>query len=234
MKPEEIKALVGRTAADQNVRSGMKVGMGTGSTAVWAIRRIGELVGEGSISDILVVPTSFQSTIECQKQKLSVRSLNDPDIGGMLDVTIDGADEVDGDMRLTKGGGAALLIEKLVAYNSEQVVIVVDESKLVEHLGLSFAIPIEVHPEARVAVSRALERIHARGELRMALRKMGPVITDNGNLIIDATLESARDPVELESLLNSIPGVMENGLFTRCSPIVYVADAKGTVRTLGR
>jgi len=94
MQADDIKALVGRAAAEQNVRSGMKVGMGTGSTAVWAIRRIGELVGEGSLSDILVVPTSFQSTIECQKQKLSVRSLNDPQIGGMLDVTIDGADEV--------------------------------------------------------------------------------------------------------------------------------------------
>ncbi|HUX13175.1 MAG TPA: ribose-5-phosphate isomerase RpiA [Spirochaetia bacterium] len=234
MTTEEIKAAVGRRAADDHVRSGMKLGMGTGSTAVWSIRRVGELLRSGKISDIVAVPTSFQSELECNAQGIPVRSLNDPEIGGAIDLTIDGADEVDRGLRLTKGGGAALLLEKIVAYNSSELVIVIDNAKRVENLGLSFPIPLEVHPSARIAVTRGLEERGLGVQLRMAVRKMGPVVTDNGNILLDVTLGSPADPSELEVEFNLIPGILENGLFTRCSPIVYVAKPDGVVEQVHR
>jgi ribose 5-phosphate isomerase A len=234
MTADEMKRRVGQAAAEESVGSGMKIGMGTGSTAVWAIRRIGELMRENNLSGILAVPTSFQATLECQEQGIPVRSLNDPEIDGSLDLTIDGADEVDHGLRLTKGGGAALFIEKLVAYNSARLIIVVDESKLVENLGISFAVPIEVHPEARIAVTHALERLGLAVELRMAVRKMGPVVTDNGNILLDAKSSGPIDPVRFESELNAIPGVVENGLFTRCEPKLYVGRSDGSVGRLLR
>ncbi len=224
-----MKTQVGRRAAEEHVRSGMKLGMGTGSTAVWSIRRIGELLRSGELSDIIAVPTSFQAAMECHSQGIPVRSLNDPEIDGSLDLTIDGADEVDAKLRLTKGGGAALLMEKVVAYNSAALVIVVDESKRVEHLGLDFPIPLEVHPEARVAVTRELEDRKFKVALRMAVRKMGPVITDNGNILLDINMDSPRDPAELERDLNLVPGILENGLFTHVRPTVYVGRESGEV-----
>ncbi len=229
MTTEEIKAAVGLHAADAHVRSGMKVGMGTGSTAVWSIRRVGELLRAGKLSDIIAVPTSFQAELECNAQGIPVRSLNDPEIGGVLDLTIDGADEVDKELRLTKGGGAALLIEKIVAYNSRELVIVIDDAKRVENLGLNFPVPLEVHPFARTSVTRELESRGIGVQLRMAVRKMGPVVTDNGNILLDVTLGSPADPALLEVEFNLIPGILENGLFTRCSPVVYVGTPDGNV-----
>lgn len=232
MTTEEIKTRVGRRAAEEHVKSGMKLGMGTGSTAVWSIRRIGELLRSGELSDIIAVPTSFQATMECHDQGIPVRSLNDPEIGGALDLTIDGADEVDQKLRLTKGGGAALLMEKVVAYSSGTLVIVVDDSKTVEHLGLDFPIPLEVQPEARLSVTRELERRKFKVKLRMAVRKMGPVITDNGNILLDINIDGPGDPEELERELNLVPGILENGLFTRVKPIVYVGRTSGKVERL--
>lgn len=229
MEAIEIKKMVGYEAAESLVKSDMKIGMGTGSTAVWAIRKIGEMQRKGEIQGILAVVTSFQSMMECEAQKIPIRSLNDPEINGALDLVIDGADEIDSAGNLTKGGGGALLIEKIVAYNSEQVVMVVDESKLVDHLGLQFPIPVEVVPEARLTVTRSLERLGAVVQVRMAEKKMGPVVTDNGNILLDIRFEAAIDPEALEIEMNRIPGVMENGLFTRCNPLVYVGRSNGTV-----
>ncbi|WP_455381449.1 ribose 5-phosphate isomerase A [Salinispira pacifica] len=234
MNTEEMKTRVGRSAAESHVRSGMKLGMGTGSTAVWSIRRVGELLQSGDLSDILAVPTSFQAAMECHEQGIPVRSLNDPEIGGELDLTIDGADEVDSNLHLTKGGGAALLMEKVVAYNSSTLVIVVDDSKTVSDLGMNFPIPLEVHPEARVTVTRKLEQRGFKVQLRMAVRKMGPVITDNGNILLDVNLEKPTDVGELEREFNLVPGILENGLFTRVEPVVYVGRADGTVDRLGK
>jgi len=231
MDIDEVKAAVGKQAVSRYVKSGMKLGLGTGSTAVWAIRRIGELLSDGSLTDIRGVATSSQSVMEAQKQRIPLRSLNDPEIDGALDLTIDGADQVDDALRVTKGGGGALLVEKIIAYASDQVVFVVDEGKVVEHLGLSFPVPVEVVPEARVSVTHAMEDLGAQVEVRMALRKMGPVITDNGNILLDLHFDSPFDVVKMESELNLIPGVVENGLFTRCSPAVLVGKIDGTIQT---
>ena len=180
----EGKKAAGREAASR-VKSGMKVGMGTGSTAIWAVRGIGERLASGEIENITAVATSSQSEMECQALGIPLRSMNDPEIGGSLDVAIDGADEVDPNRNLVKGGGGALLIEKIVAYSAAAMIVVVDESKLVDNLGLAFPVPIEVLPLARVPVMRALEQLGGEPAVRMAERKMGAVITDNGNIIVD-------------------------------------------------
>lgn len=232
MGNDETKRAAGYAAADRYVSSNMKVGMGTGSTAVWAIRRIGERLADGSIDNVVGVATSSQAELECHELGIPLRSLNDPQIGGRLDLVIDGADEVDPDRRLVKGGGGALLVEKVVAYNADRVVIVVDESKLVDHLGMAFPVPVEVLPFARVAVLAALRGLGGEPAVRVAERKMGAVITDNGNLVVDVGFSEPFDPLAMEAELAMIPGVLGNGLFTRVEPIVVVGHADGSVGEL--
>lgn len=232
MEATEIKKLVGRVAAERYCGSGMKIGMGTGSTAVWAIRRIGGLMEEGKLTDIVGVPTSSQSELECERAGIPVRTMNDRQIDGKLDLTIDGADEVDSVKALTKGGGGALLIEKVCAYNSDKVIIVIDEGKMVEHLGKSFPIPLEVIPAARIPVTRALELQGFEVVLREAQRKMGAVITDNGNMLLDVRVPDDRPARELEDLFGRIPGIAENGVFSRLEPVVLVGKSDGSVETL--
>jgi ribose 5-phosphate isomerase A len=233
MGSDDAKRAVGCAAADRYVTSTMKVGMGTGSTAVWAIRRIGERLAAGEISDVIGVATSSQSELECHELGIPLRSMNDPEISGKLDVTIDGADEVDPRRRLIKGGGGALLIEKVVAYNSARMVVVADQSKLADHLGTGYPVPLEVLPLARVPVLEALKRLGARPQVRLAERKMGAVITDNGNIIVDVTFPEPIDPAAMEDELSRIPGVLGNGLFTRIDPVVLVGREDGTVAELG-
>jgi ribose 5-phosphate isomerase A len=158
-----------------------------------------------------------------------VYSLNSPEIGGSLDLTIDGADEIDREHRLVKGGGGALLIEKLAAYASASYAITADESKLTEHLGIAFPVPLEIVPEARIPVIRTLEKLGARALIREAVRKAGPVITEHGNLLLDIRFAEPVDPVSLEAELNRIPGVVENGFFTGVRPVLYIAHNDGTV-----
>jgi ribose 5-phosphate isomerase A len=230
---KEMKALAGRRAVEALVKSGMKLGLGTGSTAIPAVRHIGALMAEGKLRDIRAVPTSFQTTLECETLGIPLFSLNSREIEGKLDLTIDGADEVDRHNYCTKGGGGALLLEKIIAYASASYAIVADESKIVEDLGLKFPIPVEVIPEARVPVTRALEALGAEVILREAVRKAGPVITEHGNLILDVRLKAIADSAVLEAEFNHIPGVVENGLFTRLRPTVFIARQDGTVETRG-
>ncbi len=229
MNRTDAKRAVGRAAVDRYVQSGMKIGMGTGSTAVWAIRRIGELLQTGELTGIVGVPTSSQSELECQSLGIPLRTMNDPEIAGSLDLTFDGADEIDPQLNLVKGGGAALLVEKIVAYASGRVVIVADSGKLVENLGIRFPVPLEVLSQARVPVLRALERLGGRPEVREAERKMGAVITDNGNIVVDVYFTDPFVPSEMERDLSAIPGVLGNGIFSRTRPDVLIGRPDGTV-----
>jgi len=227
-----MKEAAGKAAVDSMVKSGMKLGLGTGSTAIYAVRRVGELIEQGVLRDICAFATSFQTEIECEKLRIPFYTLNSYQLSGGLDLTIDGADEVDPKNFVIKGGGGALLIEKLTAYASSSFVVIVDESKLTEYLGIGFPVPIEVIPEARVQVTRALEKLNAAEViLREALRKAGPVITEHGNLILDIRFNAAVDPEEMETELNKIPGVVENGFFTRNLPVVFIAHSNGTIET---
>lgn len=224
-----MKEAAGRAAVDALVKSGMKLGLGTGSTAVHAIRRVGELMIRGILKDISAFATSFQAEIECENWGIPVYPLNSRELSAGLDLTIDGADEVDPQNYLIKGGGGALLIEKLAAYASASYAITVDESKLAAHLGMGFPVPVEVVPEARVQAGKALEKLGAAVALREALRKAGPVITEHGNIILDIRFGSPVDPAALETDLNRIPGVVENGYFTRNRPAVYIARSNGMI-----
>ena len=238
MDQKAIKEMVGRAAVEALVKSGMKLGLGTGSTAIPAVAHIGALLAAGKLKDILAVPTSFQTSIECEKWGIPLFTLNSKEIGGKLDLTIDGADEVDPKNRLIKGGGGALLLEKIVAYASASYAIVVDESKIVEHLGVKFPVPVEVVNEARIPVTLALEKLGATVTLREALRKAGPVVTDHGNLLLDILFKSPPDPAVLEAELNRIPGVVENGFFTgpadrKLVPKVFIGRSGGSLEVRG-
>ena len=226
-----MKEAAGRAVVDEMVKSGMKLGLGTGSTAIHAVRRVGELLMYGELHDISAFATSFQTEIECEKLGIPFYTLNSRELSAGLDLAIDGADEVDPQNFLVKGGGGALLIEKLAVCASSLFAVIVDESKLTERLGQGFPVPVEIIPEARVQVTRALEKSGANVNLREALRKAGPVITEHGNLILDIRFDSPIDPSVMETELNQIPGVVENGFFTRKPPVVYIARANGAIET---
>ena len=234
MNQKEQKILVATTAIDTLIEkgkifSGMKIGLGTGSTAMPAVKRLAEQLQAGKIKDIKAVVTSFQTQNACQDYGIPVFSLNDKIIGGHLDLAIDGADEVDPDCYCIKGGGAAHVREKLVEYNSDIFVVIADSSKAVPTIGTKFPVPVEIIGEARVSVTKALEKLGATCVLREGVRKCGPVITDNGNQILDCTWEKPIDVAIMEDKINSIVGVVENGLFSKNKPIVFIAKEDGTV-----
>jgi ribose 5-phosphate isomerase A len=224
-----MKENAGKAAVDALIKDGMKVGLGTGSTAIVAVRYIGLLMEQGKLKNISAVTTSLQTEMECERWNIPVYSLNSRRIDGSLDVAVDGADQVDGRGFCVKGGGGALLMEKIVAYSAKIFAVVVDETKLVERLGLTFPIAVEAATEARVSVSKALERLQGRGVVRLAVRKAGPVITEHGAIILDTLFQQPIEPSVMEDEINHIPGVMENGLFTKIRPRVFAARSDGTV-----
>jgi len=234
MTQSEQKVLVANTAIDTLIEkgkifSGMKIGLGTGSTAMPAVKRLAEHIQNGDLKDIKAVVTSFQTQNACQDYGIPVYSMNDKIIGGQLDLAIDGADEVTPDCFCIKGGGAAHVREKIVEYNSKVFVVVADSSKAVDTIGTKFPVPVEIIGEARVPVTNALNALGATCVLREGVRKCGPVITDNGNQILDCTWEKPIDVALMEEKINSIVGVVENGLFSKNKPIVFVAKDDGTV-----
>src|SRR5574344_20215 len=215
--------------AEKKIFSGMKIGLGTGSTAMPAVKRISERIKDGTLHDIKAVATSFQTTLACEELDIPVYSMNDRAINGQLDLAIDGADEVGPGNSLIKGGGAALLREKMIAYNAKIFVIVADESKAVSSHGTKFALPVEIIGEARVPVVAKLETLGATCTLREGVRKCGPVITDNGNMIVDCLWDKPVSPEKMEDIINDITGVVECGFFTKNHPLVFIAHADGSV-----
>jgi ribose 5-phosphate isomerase A len=221
---KQLKKEVGIAAA-KRVQSNMVVGLGTGSTTAFAIAELGRRLSAGEISNIVGIPTSFQATVLGKQAGIPIRSLDDVD---RIDIAIDGADEVDPHKNLIKGGGAAHTREKVVDSLAAQFIVVVDESKLVDKLGTTFDMPVEVLPMAIAPVTRALAKLGGVPTLRMGLRKDGPVITDQGNMVIDVKFEGGIDNApELEKTLNNIPGVIENGLFIGVTSVVLVGELKG-------
>lgn len=208
------------------VRNGMKVGLGTGSTAYFAIEAIGRLVKDGH--RILAVPTSVASERQARELGIPLATLEE---AGTLDITIDGADEVDGNLDLIKGMGGALLREKIVAYSTRVEVIVVDDSKIVTRLGTKFPLPVEVVPFSHGRTKMFLEGLGCRAELRGG---EAPFITDNGNYIYHLHFEGGiDDPYELQKRLKEIPGVVETGLFLKMAKKVFVASDHG-IRVMER
>lgn len=232
----EQKILVANTAIDVLISkglifNGMKIGLGTGSTAMPAVKRLAEHIQNGDLKDIKAVVTSFQTQNACQDYGIPVYSMNDKIIGGKLDLAIDGADEIDPDCNCIKGGGAAHVREKLVEYNSKIFVVIADSSKSVTSIGTKFPVPVEIIVDARIPVTNALNELGATCVLREGLRKAGPVITDNGNQILDCTWKKPIDVPKMEKQINSIVGVLENGLFSQNKPIVFIAKEDGSVES---
>ncbi len=204
-----MKKAAGEAAA-RRVQSGMLVGLGTGSTAIHAIHCLGQRLRDRELREIRGIPTSFQSSVLARELRIPLASLDEVD---RIDVAIDGADEVAPDLTLIKGGGAAHTREKIVDSLADEFIVVVDETKLVDKLGSKSPVPVEVVPFGLVPVLHALERLGGVPELRMGVRKAGPVVTDQGNFVVDVKFDSIPDPAGLERTINNIPGVLENGLF---------------------
>jgi ribose 5-phosphate isomerase A len=217
------KKAAGETAVDTCVRSGMAVGLGTGSTAVWGIRRIGTLLAEGALRDIVGIPTSDASAEVAREVGVPLTTFDDHPV---LDVTIDGADEVDPALDVIKGGGGAHLREKLVAQASRRLAIVVDAAKLVPALGTGFALPVEVIRMARVPETRFVEGLGYEVRWRRSCDGE-PYVTDEGNWILDVRTGPIADKAGLLDVLLHRAGIVEVGLFLDLATDVFVADPEG-------
>jgi ribose 5-phosphate isomerase A len=220
------KEQAGRKAAEY-VKSGMVVGLGTGSTAEWAIRALAERVETGQLSDIQCIPTSSTTRRLADELGLSIRGLEDVE---WVDLTIDGADQVDENLNVIKGAGGALLREKVVAFSSGEMIIIVDESKLTKHLGEGVPVPVEVIPFAEAVVRQALTNLGAEVEPRMD--GDDPYMTDNDNFILDCLYGQPFDPKHMEREIKRIPGVVESGLFVDMTDRVIVGQASGTPKVV--
>jgi ribose 5-phosphate isomerase A len=218
---DRMKQAVAAAAVEQ-IHDGMVLGLGSGSTAALMIQALGAKLRSGELSGITGVTTSFQGEVLAAELGIPLQSLNAID---HIDLAIDGADEVDPFFQLIKGGGACHVQEKLVARRAKRFVVVVDSSKLVERLNLAFLLPVEVLPGAWRQVKAELESMGAGVTLRMAVRKAGPVVTDQGNLVLDLRFAGGiEDPASLEAQINNLPGVLENGLFVGLTDQVLVGE----------
>jgi ribose 5-phosphate isomerase A len=219
---DELKRAAGEQAVEW-VEPGMVVGLGTGSTAVWAIRRIGELLASGSLSGIVGIPTSSASEELARELGIPLSTLSDHPV---IDLTIDGADEVDPELNVIKGGGGALLHEKIVAQASLREVIVVDEAKLSPALGTLHPLPVEVVPFAERTEEEYLADMGASVVMRRHADG-STYVTDEGNWILDCTFGPIADVARLSDLISRRAGVVEHGLFLGLATDLLVASATG-------
>lgn len=217
-------------AAATHVEDGNVIGLGSGSTAKHFIEVIGSDLRSGKIRGVLGVPTSHQAAADSVKAGIPLTSLDEhPE----LDLTVDGADQIDGKLDAIKGGGGALLREKVIASASEAYILIADERKLTRDLGSGCPLPLEVLPFSLGSVLLKIKRLGAGAVVRAGQGKLGPVVTDNGNFIIDADFGAIADPSGLERDLKAIPGVIETGLFLGYAGLAYIGAGEG-VREMRR
>ncbi len=208
-------------AAVAHVKDGMIVGLGSGTTAAYAILALGERKKNEGLN-ILGVPSSYQAFQLAVQNGIAITTLEEHPV---IDVNIDGADQIDANLNLIKGGGAALAREKIVAAASKQNIYIADDKKKVQTLGeANCSVPVEVLPFAIAIVQRKIQALGGTSTLRETKGKLGPVISDNGNAIMDATFGAITDPAALEQNLKMIPGVVENGLFVGLTDVVYLGS----------
>jgi len=217
--------------AVEHVENCSIVGLGSGNTASHAIRILGVRLRSGELNEVFGVPTSLQAAAEAVSAGVPLTTLDEhPD----LDLVIDGADQIDGALNVIKGGGGALLREKVVASASRCCIIVADETKLTAHLGEGCRLPVEVLPFALRPVLCRIGELGADVVIRSGSGKLGPVVTDNGNLIIDADFGAIPEPTRLEAELKAIPGVIETGLFLGYADMAYIGTEDGVRRLEGK
>jgi ribose 5-phosphate isomerase A len=221
----ELKKLAALEAI-KFVESGQVVGLGSGSTVAFAIEEIGRRVREEGLK-ILGVPTSLDTYYIAVRNHVPLTTLDEHPV---LDLAIDGADQVDHRLNMIKGRGAALTREKIVASRAKKFIVMIDARKLTRQIGEGQPLPVEVVPFAVKPVSEQIEKIGGKPRLRYGVSKLGPVITDNGNYILDVDFGVIRKPRELSISLKLIPGVVETGLFIDMADVVCVAGPKGVSR----
>ena len=215
-------------AVEENVEAGMILGIGSGSTVVYAVKKIVE-INKAKNMNLKCIPTSFQSRQLIVENGLTLVTLDQyPEI----DLDIDGADEIDNSLNLIKGGGGCLVQEKIIASASKKLVIIADYTKKSEFLGEHWkkGVPIEIIPLAHVPIMKRLEKLGGTPVLRMAQAKAGPVVTDNANFIIDADFGVLKNPLDLNLKLLQIPGVVDSGLFLGMAQAAYIGQKDGTVK----
>ena len=223
------KRAVGKQVASM-ITSGMKLGLGTGSTAALAIEELGIRVREEGL-EVTGVPTSFASERLARQHGIPVSTLDEtPE----LDLAFDGADEVDRYMTLIKGRGAAQTREKIVAAQAKRFVVLVDESKMVDRLGMKFPLPVEIVPMAAAPVMNVLRGLGATPELRMGAKKDGPVVSDQGLWILDGMFDEITDAAHVNSVLLNTPGVVDHGLFIDMATDVLVGKSDGSVQHISK
>ena len=211
-------------AAIKSIQDGMTIGLGSGSTAALMIENLAVNLKSGKLKNIKGVPTSFQSEVLALELGIPITDISSVE---RIDLAIDGADEVNSSFQLIKGGGACHVREKLVASKAEKLLIVVDKTKLVANLNEFFPLPVEVLPSAWKQVKEKLQDMDGKSSLRMAEKKAGPIVTDQGNLILDVFFSGGiTEPKKIECLINNIPGVLENGLFVDLADEVLVGEVK--------
>lgn len=215
------------------VEDGMRVGLGTGSTAAWMVKRLGERVRDEGLK-ITAVATSTRTAKLAEEVGITVSSLNDVQ---WLDLTIDGADEFDPDLNLIKGGGGAHLQEKIVATASDRMIVITDAAKAVAQLG-AFPLPVKVlnfgWKSTRGLIGEALDGFDVLGrDITLRMSGDAPFITDEGNLVLDLHLKRIANPRQLALVLNQIPGVVENGLFIDICDTVVIGHGDGKVEVRG-
>jgi ribose 5-phosphate isomerase A len=229
LSPIDTAKFVAAKRACDFVQSGMRVGLGTGSTAAWLVKCLGEMVRDDGL-DIIGVPTSSRTAELAQHVGIRVATLDE---AKWLDVTIDGADEFDGELNLIKGGGGALLQEKIVATASDRMIVIADKSKQVETLG-AFPLPVELvrfgWQTTKALVEETLASLDVLGD-SSSLRMDGenPYLTDEGNYILDLNLSRIGDARQFAMVINQIPGVVENGLFVDICDVVVIGRGDGRV-----
>ncbi len=223
---EKAKIMVAKEAANL-IQDEMIVGLGSGSTANMFIKELGNRITQEELN-IFGIPTSFESRMLAIQYGIPLVSLDEY---GEIDIAVDGADEVDKkSLHLIKGGGGCHTLEKIIDYCAKEFIVIVDEGKIVDSLGENTPVPLEVLPAAYSSVLNELLKRNAAPSIRMADRKMGPVITDNGNMIIDVFI-NLKNPDEIERDLNNIPGVVENGIFTRVDKVIVGNSKKVKILT---
>ena len=212
--------------AVKHVKDNFIVGLGSGSTAAYAIQEIGRLIQQDNLR-ILAVPSSSQAKYLAVQYGVPLTTLDEHHI---IDLTIDGADEVDNKFDMIKGGGGALTREKIIASAAKQVVIIADETKLVNKLGTTFRVPVEVLPFGLATAMVGIKKLGGNPLLREGKGKVGAVVTDNGNYIVDVDFGPIDNAEKLNQQIKLIPGVIETGLFIGLANIVYLGKSEGIIR----
>ena len=226
---EEMKKSSAKYAVNKYVKDNMIIGLGTGTTVYYAILELSKLVSQGY--KLKFVPTSKDTEKLAKKHNLPLTTLNE---FPKLDLTIDGADEIDKNLNMVKGGKGALLREKILAKCSKKVVIIVDETKLSSKLCEKAYLPVEVLPFGYKPCLLKLKNFQNVVDAKLRMKNSEPFTTDNGNFIIDCKCHPLENPEKLEEKINMIPGILENGLFVRLADIVVVTKRNGTIKELER